>query len=855
MDRGLVIQRSSVEDSSLRLGRDRHGIWQRLPEKPAHESTDGESARKPWRRSRMKWSGIGILAVLLLALCVEVVSLVIRTAWPGYPATYHSISVLSTVVLLAPGWYLIFRLRGNSSLKIMMLLASVLILFSRSLDVTSDLPYFDQIMVLGADALGHSTVQTLSLLVGLVLIFASLYFALDEAVKTHGELLAEHEDLMFEMAERERAQQALVEQENVYRAAIAQAGAIPYRINWKSKEYVFYDEDIYALTGYGPGELTFDKLQSMPVETRFLGPLAGLTQEEVGRLMDAGALRNRHSEYKILTKHGDEKWISDSSIEIAGEDGRIIESVGLLQDITERKREEVTLARNERYYRALIENALDLITLLDANGTILYESPSITRVLGYDSEELIGRSVFEFLHPDDRGEVVKTFMKGLEDPEAPQLAVFRCLHKDGSWRTFESIGRNLLNDPEIRAAVINSRDVTERVQLEQQLLQSQKMEGIGRLAGGVAHDFNNLLTCIMGYGDLALDRISEEDRLHGQIEQIMQAANRASDLTRQLLAFARKQIVEPRNTNLNTLTLNLDKMLRRLIGEDIELVTFLSEDPAVVRIDPGQFEQVVINLAVNARDAMPHGGKLTIEIAQVSLDREYAKFHSEVKPGDYVMLAMSDTGIGMAEEVRARIFEPFFTTKDAGKGTGLGLATCYGIVRQAGGHIWVYSEPGKGTTFKIYLPRAEGVATNNGSRYVALPAAGGSETILLVEDEPLVRSVTYQTLIDRGYTIIEAHDGPTAIELTQKHAGPIDLLLTDVVLPQMSGRELSERLRQTRPELRVLFMSGYTEDAIVHHGVLERGISFLPKPFTPEVLARKVRLVLDDRGDPATLQV
>jgi PAS domain S-box-containing protein len=476
-------------------------------------------------------------------------------------------------------------------------------------------------------------------------------------------------------------------------------------------------------------------------------------------------------------------------------------------------------------------------------------------VLGYDSAELIGRSVFEFVHPDDRREVVETFVKGLENSEAPQIVVFRCLHKDGSWRTFESIGRNLLNDPEIRAAVINSRDVTERVQLEQQLLQSQKMEGIGRLAGGVAHDFNNLLTCIMGYGDLALDRISEEDRLHGQIKQIMQAANRASDLTRQLLAFARKQIVEPRNTNLNTLTLNLDKMLRRLIGEDIELVTFLSEDPAVVRIDPGQFEQVVINLAVNARDAMPHGGKLTIEIAQVSLDREYAKFHSDVKPGDYVMLAMSDTGIGMAEEVRARIFEPFFTTKEAGKGTGLGLATCYGIVRQAGGHIWVYSEPGKGTTFKIYLPRVEGAVTNNGSRYVALPAAGGDETILLVEDEPLVRSVTYQTLVERGYTIIEAHDGPAAIELAEKYKGPLDLLLTDVVLPQMSGRELSERLRRTRPKLRVLFMSGYTEDAIVHHGVLERGISFLPKPFTPEVLARKVRLVLDDNGDPATLQV
>jgi len=335
------------------------------------------------------------------------------------------------------------------------------------------------------------------------------------------------------------------------------------------------------------------------------------------------------------------------------------------------------------------------------------------------------------------------------------------------------------------------------------------------------------------------------------MEQIMQASARAAELTRQLLAFARKQIAEPRNVDLNILTLNLEKLFRRLIGEDIELKTCISDEAPIAYVDPGQFEQVLVNLVVNARDAMPRGGKLTIEISTEQLDTDYVAFHPEVKPGEYVMLAVSDTGVGMTDDVRTHIFEPFFTTKEDGKGTGLGLATCYGIVKQVGGHIWVYSEIGHGTTFKVYLPRVYGEATNTLGRKKQLPAKGGTETILLIEDESLVRAITVQTLLERGYRVLEATGGEDALYLAAQQEGDIDLVLTDVVMPKMSGREIADELKLRYPDLKVLFMSGYTEDAIVHHGELEPGIAFLPKPFTPDSLARKVRSMLDQVPEAA----
>jgi len=382
--------------------------------------------------------------------------------------------------------------------------------------------------------------------------------------------------------------------------------------------------------------------------------------------------------------------------------------------------------------------------------------------------------------------------------------------------------------------------------LEQQLRQAQKVEAIGRLAGGVAHDFNNILTTILGYSELMLTRIKPDDSLRANIEEIRKAAERAAALTRQLLAFSRKQILEPKVVNLNDTLKDLSTMLRRMIGEDIELTTIGAPDLGRVKVDPSQIEQVIINLAINARDAMPQGGKLKIEAANVVLDETYAAEHEGVAPGKYVVLTISDTGTGMSAEVRARIFEPFFTTKEVGKGTGLGLATCYGIVKQSGGHISVDSEPGHGTTFTIHLPQLEGAATVRPKRDESDDLPHGKETVLLVEDEPSLLKLASLILQELGYTVLEASNGREALRIAKERNGQgVDLVLTDVVMPQMGGKELADQIHAAHPEIKVLFSSGYTVNTIVHHGVLDDGVAFLNKPYTRDVLARKVREVLD----------
>jgi two-component system cell cycle sensor histidine kinase/response regulator CckA len=404
-----------------------------------------------------------------------------------------------------------------------------------------------------------------------------------------------------------------------------------------------------------------------------------------------------------------------------------------------------------------------------------------------------------------------------------------------------------LQTERIRAANISlQREVAERKRLETQLLQAQKMEAIGRLAGGIAHDFNNLLTAILGYADLMLTDLAAAAPLRQEIQAIQLAGERAAALTRQLLAFSRQQVLQPELLDLNTIVVILSQLLRRLIGEDIELITLLGPDLGWVKADPGQIEQVVLNLAINARDAMPHGGTVTIETANVELDANYARQHVGVKAGSYVLLAISDTGLGMDAETQSRIFEPFFTTKELGKGTGLGLAMVHGIVYQSGGHIGVYSEVGHGTTFKIYLPRAEERETVARPQPARARAPTGSETILLVEDDPSVRELAHTLLRRYGYAVLEAANGAAALELAQHYLGPIDLVITDVVMPGgLSGPQLVQQLVAQRPRLKVLYMSGYTDNAIVHHGVLDSDLAFLQKPFTPEVLARKVREVLD----------
>ena len=380
---------------------------------------------------------------------------------------------------------------------------------------------------------------------------------------------------------------------------------------------------------------------------------------------------------------------------------------------------------------------------------------------------------------------------------------------------------------------------------EEQFRQAQKMEAVGRLAGGIAHDFNNLLTVITSYSDILLEDLAPQDPRCQDVEEIRKAAASGAGLTRQLLAFSRQQVLQPRVLDVNAVLANAEKLLKRLLGEDIELVTTLTPQLGAVKADPGQLEQVIMNLAVNARDAMPDGGKLTIETANADMDEASVRVHPYAKPGQYVMLAVSDTGSGMDEQTKARIFEPFFTTKEAGKGTGLGLATVYGIVKQSGGFIWVYSEPSHGTTFKIYLPRVDEPVEGLSVPSSSAESLRGAETVLLAEDAAAVRTVARQVLERHGYTVLEAPNGEAALYLATKHHGPIHLLLTDVVMPGLGGRQLADQLRALRPELKVLYASGYTDDAVVRHGVLKPGIAYLQKPLTPEALARKVREVLN----------
>jgi len=395
-------------------------------------------------------------------------------------------------------------------------------------------------------------------------------------------------------------------------------------------------------------------------------------------------------------------------------------------------------------------------------------------------------------------------------------------------------------------AIENLNNQAALARAEDQLRQSQKMEAIGRLAGGIAHDFNNVLSVVLSYSELIKAELPPSDPIGADVDEIWKAGGRAARLTRQLLAFSRQQTLEPKVLDLGQSVLEMEKMLRRLLGADVELTILPATDLGSVKADAGQIEQVLMNLAVNARDAMPQGGKLTVEIKNVDLDQEYAGTHLDVKPGPHVLLAVSDTGTGMDKATVARIFEPFFTTKEKGKGTGLGLAVVFGIVKQSGGHVWVYSEPGQGTTFRIYLPRVEGAADSAGPPPEPLPSATrGNETVLLVDDDDQVRAVACNILRRAGYVVLEASNGGEALMIGEQHGATIHLLLTDVVLPRMSGRQIAERIAGMRPGTKVLFMSGYTDDAVLQHGILESTAAYLQKPLTPEALARKVRAVLD----------
>jgi PAS domain S-box-containing protein len=517
-----------------------------------------------------------------------------------------------------------------------------------------------------------------------------------------------------------------------------------------------------------------------------------------------------------------------------------------------RRQAEHALRDSEARYRMLVEHTSDIITMLKPDGTILYQSPSTERILGYRTGEMAGRSAFDLIHPDDTPRVRKALERFLAGSVSTVAFECRCRHRDGSWRVLETITTRMTGESGEPILVSAARDVTDRRMLEDQLRQSQKMEAVGRLAGGVAHDFNNLLTVITGYSELLLDQLRSNPQLGADVEEIRKAADRASSLTRQLLAFSRRQVLTPRVIDLNEVVSRMEAMLRRLIGEDIDLVTDLGTNLGAVRADPSQIESVILNLAVNARDAMPEGGKLTLETDRVHVGESYARQHISMTAGSYVLLAVTDTGHGMDAHTRAHLFEPFFTTKEQGKGTGLGLSTVYGIVKQSGGHIWVYSEPGRGTTFKIYLPVVSQSVDESDEQTPLAEIQQGHATVLLVEDEEMVRNLAREILERNGYAVLVARNAAEALEMARTHAEPIDLMMTDMVMPGLGGRELAERIHAQHGEMKVLYVSGYTERGIVRDGALDAGSAFLQKPFTPDALVRKVQEVLGGNARPST---
>jgi PAS domain S-box-containing protein len=522
-------------------------------------------------------------------------------------------------------------------------------------------------------------------------------------------------------------------------------------------------------------------------------------------------------------------------------------TVCVCRDITDRRKAELARVSAEFRYQTLVEQvaAISYVAELGVEGQWLYVSPQVEPILGFTAEEWLAESTNWIRHIPAEDHAVIWAAEEASKRGAPFHVEYRVVRKDGKivWVSDTAVVVTRGYDRPMMEGIIV--DITERKQHENQSQQARRMEAVGRLAGGIAHDFNNLLTIINGYAELAMNRAGLPAGAATDVQQISAAAERAAALVRQLLAFSRRQVLQPKAIDVNTIVVGLDKLLRRLMDENIEMHTICSEELGTVKADPAQIEQVVMNLVVNARDAMPHGGKLTIETANVDLDSVYAAEQVTVKPGKYIMLAVSDTGVGMDADAQTHIFEPFYTTKGAGRGTGLGLSTVYGIVKQSEGYIWVYSEVNRGTTFKLYLPRVEEPAAIEISDAKDDLVRRGTEKVLLVEDEEAVRELARTVLEAHGYEVVEATHGDEAAQLAEQHGGSFDLLLTDVVMPGMSGRELAKKIAARSRRTRVLFMSGYTDNVIAQGGVLEAGVSFLQKPFSPRALAAKVRAVLD----------
>jgi PAS domain S-box-containing protein len=606
--------------------------------------------------------------------------------------------------------------------------------------------------------------------------------------------------------------------------------------------YTYVSSNVRTLFGYEPGEL----VGKTPFD--IMTPEEAARSREFFKSIIQEARPFAGFENTVLDKSGRPVVVETNGVPFFDEAGVFRGYRGIDRDITARKRADSALRESE----ASLARAQQIAHLgnweRDLETGRLRWSDEVYRIFGLPPDEPLTRERFyECVHPDDRAAVRKA-VETATSLGTPYTINHRIVLPDGSERHVHEHAEVVRDASGTVRLVGTVQDVTEYKRLEEQLRQAQRMEAVGRLAGGVAHDFNNLLTIIAGYSELLAAQLPAESAERKDLNEIMHAAERATALTRQLLAFSRRQILQMKVIGLNTVVADVDKMLRRLIGEDVELVTLFDPELGSAKADPTQIEQVIMNLAVNARDAMPGGGRLLIETANADLDEHYCRRHPEVKPGRYVMLAVTDNGAGMTPAVMRHIFEPFFTTKSRDKGTGLGLSTVYGIIKQSGGSIFCHSEVGRGTTFKIFLPRVDEHAAAPGAALLPLPTRG-AETVLVVEDEPGVRALIRTVLESSGYKVLEAERGVRALELLRRCAGePVALMITDVVMPEMSGRELAQKVREIQPDIQILFISGYTDEAVVQHGPLLTGSPFLQKPFTHDALVRKIREILDAGG-------
>jgi two-component system cell cycle sensor histidine kinase/response regulator CckA len=649
--------------------------------------------------------------------------------------------------------------------------------------------------------------------------------------------------VMVDVSAMKQAKQELETSEQQQALVLASLPMALYRSDLRDAfGMTWIGEEILRITGFGPDRFMADPLFW---ESRIHPDDRERVLDLFSRTLQDGLAA---SEYRWRCADEEYRWFLDHNVLIRDAGGEPREIFGVCLNIHARKQAEESHRHAEERLLLMGRATHDAIWDWDLTKQSLWWSTGFQTIFGHTQDPLDASidSWFSHVHPDDLERVSAGIRAAIESGTSSWAGEYRFRRGDGSYahvydRAFvvrDAAGKSV-------RMVGSMMDITERKRLEEQFRQSQKMEAVGLLAGGVAHDFNNLLTVITSYCHLLLDDLSPADPRRADLEEIRKAATGAAMLTRQLLAFSRQQVLEPKVLDLNAVVAAAGKLLKRLIGEDVELAAVLAPDLGTIKADLGQLEQVIMNLAVNARDAMPLGGKLTIETGNVELDGAYTQEHPVVTAGPYVLLSVSDSGIGMDEATQSRIFEPFFTTKEKGKGTGLGLSTVYGIVKQSGGFVWVYSELGHGTTFKIYLPRVDERADAEAGAEAGPSSMHGAETVLVAEDAAAVRAVVRQVLKRHGYVVLTAADGQSALELALEQEGPIHLLVTDVIMPEMSGPQLADRLRERRPELKVLFVSGYTDDAIVRHGILEPGIAFLQKPFTPEALARKVREVLD----------